>query len=97
MTNKTKLKELRKLLGSEKNWTKGVFARDSRNISCEPDCKKAVSFCLYGGCEKVGIRNPYPLFDGVIIQGLCHFNDAPETEHKDVLRAIDKAIRVCKN
>lgn len=96
MTNKEKLKELKTLLRYKKNWTQDAFARDNRNKSCATVSRKAVSFCLYGGCEKVGIENPAPLFD-FLVEGIANFNDDRETSHKDVLRAIDKAIRNCES
>lgn len=95
MTNKQRLKALKTLLRYKKNWTKDAFARDNRNKPCEPDSRKACSYCIYGGCERVGIENPAPLFE-FLIRGIANFNDDPETRHKDVLQAIDKAIKVCK-
>lgn len=95
MTNKEKLKELKTLLGHKKNWTRASLARDKYKDPCEPKSKRAFSYCLYGGCERVGIENPAPLFK-FIIEGLAHFNDSPKTTHEDVLWAIDKAIKLCK-
>lgn len=95
MTNKEKLKALKTLLRYKKNWTQDAFARDERNKPCEPNSKKAVSYCIYGGCERVGIEDPAPLF-GFLMPGIAGFNDDRDTTHKDILRAIDKAIKLCK-
>lgn len=95
MTNKAKLKALRKLLSVRKRWTQDVFARTASGRPCEPLSPKAVCWCLYGGCEKVGMVVITPLFE-FLIQGIANFNDDPETSHKDVLRVVDKAIKLCK-
>lgn len=95
MTNKDRLKKLRKLLAVRKRWTRDAFARDKRVRSCEPTSKNAVSWCLYGGCERVGIEHPAPLFT-FLIKGIAHFNDDPGTNHKDILKVIDEAIKLCK-
>lgn len=95
MTNKTKLRELRKLLAVRKRWTRDVFARTASGCPCEPLSPKAACWCLYGGCEKVGIVVVAPLFE-FLIRGVANFNDDPKTRHKDILRVIDKAIKLCK-
>lgn len=96
MTNKTKLKALRKLLAVKKRWTQDTFARTQGGRPCEPLSKKAASYCLYGGCERVGIYNPHSLFE-FLIEGIANFNDDPKTTHKDVLRVLDKAVQLCED
>lgn len=96
MTNKDRLKKLRKLLAVRKRWTRDAFARDKQNKPCEPKSARAVCWCLYGGLEKVGIGNPYPIFHPILVEGIAHYNDDPRTTHKDLLRTIDRAIRNCK-
>lgn len=95
-TNKEKLKELRKLLAVKKRWTRDTFARNKNNVSCEPVSKNAVSWCLYGGCERVGITNPAPLFSSVLMEGMANFNDNRKTTHKKLLKVIDRVIKLCK-
>lgn len=96
MTNKQKLKALRKLLAVRKRWTREAFARTKSGFPCNPKSVFAVCWCLYGGLEKVGIKDPFPIFHPLLIEGIANYNDDPRTTHKDLLRTIDRAIKICK-
>lgn len=90
------LKEARKIISDEKNWTQGTFARDAGGKAASirvGDC-----FCSVGAIAKVTDRNliepcPRQVLDALGVRShaeLARFNDSHK--HAEVLNLFDLAI-----
>jgi hypothetical protein len=104
------LKGARKLLDSKERWTKGCFAKDKQGVPVRSKSKKAYYFCLLGAinhCEgNVSYNNQaaaikeydktYIALNEACGQPPMVFNDAPRRTHKQILKALDKAIKLAE-
>lgn len=102
MTNKTRLLAVRKRLHSKKHWTQGASAREESGPCCSAYSLRARRWCLSaaltfeGVCELfANLHFTEPRHSNYVAE-IIAFNDDPQTDHKDILRALDKAIKLCK-
>jgi hypothetical protein len=95
------LRALRSLYSGPERWTRGTMARDETGKDVRIFSEEARSYCLAGGCIKVGANEGIDLeilkrvgaeaeeAKGVV--GPMYWNDKVAT-FEDVMEAIDKAI-----
>lgn len=95
--------KLRDILKTEKDWTKGYYARNSEGLKVLPDSGEAVCYCIsgaicasgtgYASTEMVtnAIKALFP--ERVHPEGhaVPEFNDHPETTFDDVCKVIELA------
>lgn len=94
----TALREARKLLANEKNWTKDAMAKlDEKPVPIEEATDKA-SFCLVGAIHWCALShkdfNITEAWLNSFGNQIANFNDHPDTAHKDILEYLDHLIFV---
>ena len=92
------LREAKELISDPKKWTQLAAARDDRGERCPIKSDRAVAFCAYGACERVGDvhavihfldRAALNLYDRANAVAL---NDSQFTTHELVMQMFDMAI-----
>lgn len=93
--------KLRDILKTEKDWTKGYFARAEDGEKVEIDDTSATCYCLIGAMDKANLRSfseamcesVKKLFPERTQHGhpIVIFNDHPETTFDDVCKVIELA------
>src|SRR5688572_2130092 len=91
----TVLKGARQVLEDENRWTKGVFARDENNESCDIDAQKACKYCTAGAVALTSGLNPshsnvfsslaYSYLRGAVGASVVDANDHKSTKHIHML------------
>jgi tRNA(Ile2) C34 agmatinyltransferase TiaS len=96
------IKGVRRLLDNPRSWVQGVSALDSRDGACSGWSTEAVSWCLGGALNKVGLEligcgraGPFVNWHIRNTRGtaLVAFNDAPHRRHEDILALLDELIK----
>jgi hypothetical protein len=103
------LKGARKLLDNKERWIKECFARNKKGEVVQSKSKGAYSFCLLGAInhsEGPVTHHEIAALDAynkafAFLQEACGqppmvFNDAPRRTHKQILKALDKAIKLAE-
>lgn len=107
-----KLLQIRSLIDSPENWTKGCLARNKNDKCVYTFSKEACKWCLTGAIycvvqfgenfdnNKNKIRNDIKFVLSKNISKeystIIKFNDHSKTTHKDVLNLLDKTIEELK-
>lgn len=102
------LVEMRELLSDPKRWTKGMVARNAKHEPCSSISGEAVCFCLWGAEVKVldKHRRLNTLLESAVDEvmhecspqaSVSMFNDNEATTHADVMRYLDRCIKVATN
>lgn len=88
------LKKARALI--DLGWTQRVRARDQAGQPVYPNNSYAVSFCMLGACERVGIGDVGRTFEpvGITLRTIADYNDLPTRKKEEVLGVFDRAITV---
>lgn len=97
------LKEVREIIGEEKNWCQGAFAKDKHGLSVFETSDEACTFCLLGAFWRVASKHKFRYAERQPIRQLLRkqlpkgwsgsldsFNDSHT--HKEVLAIVDAAI-----
>lgn len=96
---------LRDLLSPRHSWTKGDMALDWTGRVVGPCEEEAVAFCVLGGIRRVTGQNNlrrYLDLRNVVCEAIeapmiGDWNDAPWRTHRQVKKALRRAVRLAKD
>ena len=92
------LREAKELISDPKNWTQWAAARDDYGDRCSIKSNRAVVFCAYGACERVGdVHAVIHFLDRAALKlfgraDAVALNDSSLTKHETVMEMFDMAI-----
>jgi hypothetical protein len=92
MTLHETLKAMRELIGDEKRWTQGEFARNDAGEVISINDPTATCFCLLGAFRRVGgwDQDARVLRVAMNVEHVGYFNDSHT--HAEVIAKLDEAI-----
>ena len=110
MTDRARILAVKARLSKAASWTKGAEARTADGKACSLANVNAVCWGLAGACTIEGVaglvselvfgKNDLDLrqyMSSDPVHSLMVFNDALKTTHKDVLKFLDTALKLCKS